>query len=321
MDDLLARFRGGDPRALARLLTVAENASRSGRDVLASLRRDAAAAAGWVVGLTGAPGAGKSTLADAAIAVWRARGERVAVVAVDPSSPVGGGALLGDRVRMTRWAADPGVFVRSMASRGRTGGLAPAALDAVALCLAFGFDRVLLETVGVGQAEVDVIAVADTVVVALAPGQGDDIQAAKAGLMEVADVFAITKADRPEARRLAREVRDAVHLMPSLPGNWTPPVRLVAAAVTQDAPAELGAAGGVTALLDEIDAHRAHQRDGGGAAARRAARRAFEVRLRAERRLQAAVAQARAEATATDDLDAAAVALLRRAADADEPGW
>jgi LAO/AO transport system kinase len=229
-----ARFLAGDARALARGLSWLEAGDPRGQRLLAAARAAAhgRADAVRVVGLTGAPGAGKSTLADRLIEAWRARGRRVAVLAVDPSSPYSGGALLGDRVRMTRWAGDDGVFVRSMASRGRTGGLAPGALDALALLAAFGFDVVLLETVGVGQAEVDVAAVADTTIVALAPGQGDDVQAAKAGLMEIADVFALTKADRPEAERLARDVRDAIGLRDAVGAPrsaWRPALVAVAA--------------------------------------------------------------------------------------------
>ncbi len=153
----------------------------------------------WVVGLTGAPGAGKSTLAAALVGLLRGAGQKVAVLAVDPSSPLSGGALLGDRVRMQAWATDPNVFVRSMASRGATGGLAPATPDAVRVLAACGWPWVLVETVGVGQAEIDVREVADTTVVVVAPGWGDDVQAEKAGLFEVADVFVVNKADRPGA--------------------------------------------------------------------------------------------------------------------------
>jgi LAO/AO transport system kinase len=244
------------------------------------------AGAGRVIGLTGAPGVGKSTLADRLIEAWRARGERVAVLAVDPSSPYGGGALLGDRVRMTRWAGDAGVFVRSMASRGRTGGLAPAALEALALLHAFGFDVVLLETVGVGQAEVDVAAVADTTVVAVAPGLGDDVQAAKAGLMEIADVFALTKADRPGAEHLARDLRDTIGLRDAVgvaAEAWRPALVVVAAgAAAADLPPTVAADGGVAELLGAIEAHGAHLRRSGEDRGRRAARDRLAAGLRAQ---------------------------------------
>jgi LAO/AO transport system kinase len=322
------RFLAGDVRALARALTHAEGSSAGARAAVAELRRRTAGRQARVVGVTGAPGAGKSTLVDRLVAAWRARGARVAVLAVDPSSPYSGGALLGDRVRMTRWSHDPHVFVRSMASRGRTGGLAAAALDALALLEGFGFDVVLLETVGVGQAEVDVVAVADSVVVALAPGQGDDIQAAKAGLMEVADVFALTKADRPDASRLAREVRDAVALRPVDPGGWAPAVVPVAVGAAEAGVAGLGPDAGLGALMAAVDAHDAHRRRGAGAT-RRAARARFEVVVRAEARLRRAAARAAdvdvvgAGASAPDapagDVEAGATALLRAAADGD--GW
>jgi len=207
------------------------------------------------------------------------RGWRVGVLAIDPSSPVSGGVLLGDRIRLTRWAKDDGVFVRSMASRGRTGGLAPTVLDALALMTAFGFDLLLLETVGVGQAEVDVAAVVDTTVVALAPGLGDDVQAAKAGLMEIADVYALTEADLPGAVRLAADVRESLDLRAAAAGraaagsseasSWRLPV--VALAVARGAterPEGFAADGGVGALLAALDAHAAHL-EGVGAARRR----------------------------------------------------
>ncbi|MFO8148824.1 MAG: methylmalonyl Co-A mutase-associated GTPase MeaB [Trueperaceae bacterium] len=298
-DAWLTRFLAGDARALARGLSWLEAADPRGAALLIGARsatRERADAA-RIIGLTGAPGAGKSTLADRLIEAWRARGERVAVLAVDPSSPYSGGALLGDRVRMTRWASDAGVFVRSMASRGRTGGLAPATLDALALLAAFGFDVVLLETVGVGQAEVDVAAVADTTVVALPPGQGDDVQAAKAGLMEIADVFALTKADRPEAERLAREVRASLleHAAPALRDAvgspvavWRPALVMVAAGVAAaDLPPTVAADGGVGELLDAIEAHAEHLRRSGEDHERRAARARLAVGLRAQAVVQA----------------------------------
>ncbi len=321
-DDLIERFFAGDVRALARALTRAEAGDATGRALVGACRRRAGERRARVVGVTGAPGAGKSTLVDRLVGAWRDRGARVAVLAVDPSSPFTGGALLGDRVRMTRWSADPGVFVRSMASRGRTGGLAPTALDALTLLEAFGFDVVLLETVGVGQAEVDVVAVADSVVVAIAPGQGDDVQAAKAGLMEIADVFALTKADRPDAPQLAREVRDALALRPAGAGDWTPMVVPLAAGAASAAPAEVGPDGGVPALATALDAHARQQATSGGDARRRAARHHFEVLVRAERRLRRAAGDAAGDVGAGEapaDPEAEAVALLRRAAERD--GW
>ncbi len=319
--DLIERFVAGDVRALARALTRVEAGDTQGRAFAGAVRRRTEGRHARVIGVTGAPGAGKSTLVDRLVGVWRARDARVAVLAIDPSSPFTGGALLGDRVRMTRWSGDPGVFVRSMASRGRTGGLAPTALDALALLEAFGFDVVLLETVGVGQAEVDVVAVADTVLVALAPGQGDDVQAAKAGLMEIADVFALTKADRPDAPQLAREVRDALALRPSEAGGWTPAVVRLAAGASA-APPDLGPDGGVPALVAVLDAHAHHQAATGAGAARRAARHRFEVLVRAEARLRRAAADPHEVLGDRDavgeDLDDEARALLRRAA---ADGW
>lgn len=172
--------------------------------------------------MTGAPGAGKSTLAAALVGFLTAAGERVAVLAVDPSSPVSGGALLGDRVRMQARATDPRVFVRSMASRGATGGLAPATAEAVGVLAAAGWPSVLLETVGVGQAEVDVAEVADTTVVLVAPGWGDDVQAEKAGLLEVADVLVVNKADQPSAAEARSHLENMLALAPS--HDWRPPV-------------------------------------------------------------------------------------------------
>lgn len=177
-----------------------------------------------MIGLTGSPGGGKSSLADRMVEAYRADGLRVAVIAVDPTSPYSGGAILGDRVRMTRWHADDGVFVRSMATRGQLGGLAAATLRIAALLDAAGYDRVLIETVGVGQSEVDVAAVADTTVLVMTPAGGDAVQAFKAGVMEVADLFVINKADLPGADRLQREVRVAQGLAEPEPDAWTAPV-------------------------------------------------------------------------------------------------
>jgi LAO/AO transport system kinase len=220
------------------------------------------AAPAWVVGLTGAPGAGKSTLAAALVSLLRKADERVAVLAVDPSSPLSGGALLGDRVRMQSWATDPGVFVRSMASRGVPGGLAPSAPDAVRLLRGAGWPWVLVETVGVGQGEVDVAAVADTTVMLVTPGWGDDLQAEKAGVLEVADVFVVNKADRPGAAEARGHLEGMLDLgAGDAVETWRPPVIEVVATT--------GA--GVAELWSAVGHHRAWraagsvpERGGGG---------------------------------------------------------
>lgn len=202
---LAAAALAGDRRALARLLTAVENRTPVAE---AALRRlHPAAGRAHLVGVTGAPGAGKSTLVAALIGELRAAGRSVAVVAVDPSSPITGGALLGDRVRMQAYAADDGVFIRSMASRGHAGGLAASSVAAATVLDAAGFDVILLETVGTGQSEVEVAAAADTTVVLEAPEMGDEVQAIKAGLLEVADIVVVNKGDRPGAQRTAAELR------------------------------------------------------------------------------------------------------------------
>ena len=194
----------GETRAIARAISLAENGSSSSAELLARIAERTGRA--YVVGVTGPPGAGKSTLVDRLTARWRQGGQRVGILAVDPSSPYSGGAILGDRVRMQAHAADAGVFIRSMAARGHTGGLARATADAVGVLDAADFDPIIIETVGVGQAEVDIVRVADVTVVVLVPGSGDDIQALKAGLMEAGDLFVVNKADREGAHRAVASI-------------------------------------------------------------------------------------------------------------------
>jgi LAO/AO transport system kinase len=259
--ELAAAATSGDRRALARLLTAVENRTLVAEAALRILYPKAGKA--HLVGITGAPGAGKSTLVAALIAVARAAGRPVAVVAVDPSSPITGGALLGDRVRMQSYAADDGVFIRSMASRGHAGGLAATSAAAAAVLDAAGFDLVLLETVGTGQSEVEVAAAADTTVVLEAPEMGDEVQAIKAGLLEVADIVVVNKGDRPGAQRTAAQLRAMLSLGvdTSAPaaaadtgGRARPkaPEVLVTTAPTGE---------GVAALLRALDAHRAGRRE------------------------------------------------------------
>jgi GTPase len=255
--------RAGDRRAIARLLTAVENHTAVAEQALRLLYPQAGRA--HLVGITGPPGAGKSTLVAALIAELRKSGRTVAVVAVDPSSPITGGALLGDRVRMQSYASDDGVFIRSMASRGHAGGLAATSTSAAAVLDASGFDIVLLETVGTGQSEVEVAAAADTTVVLEAPEMGDEVQAIKAGLLEVADIVVVNKGDRPGAQRTAAQLR-AMLTPPGEAGREAAlhakrPEVLVTTAMTGD---------GVPELLTALDRHH----DDGAADAAPAARRA-----------------------------------------------
>jgi LAO/AO transport system kinase len=261
---LLERLRAGDPRAVARLISLVEDGDREQlRDAAEALNPLAGRA--QVIGLTGAPGVGKSTLAAALVAGWRRAGRTVGVLAVDPSSPFTGGALLGDRVRMQRHALDDGVYIRSMATRGHLGGLAWATPQAVRVLDAAGCEVVLVETVGVGQAEVEVAGLADTTLVALAPGFGDAVQVAKAGILEVADVFVVNKADRDGAEVVARDLRQMLHLGEARP--WQVPVVMTAA--------ERG--DGVEQLDQAIAAHLAHLESSGELERRRRRRAAREV--------------------------------------------
>jgi LAO/AO transport system kinase len=214
--DTVQRVLSGDVRALARAISVVEENARGSAALLSGVFPHTGQAT--VIGVTGSPGSGKSSLVDRLVASFRQQGKRVGVVAVDPSSAYSGGAILGDRVRMQGHAEDQGVFIRSMASRGHLGGLSRAASDAVDLLDAAGYDPVLIETVGVGQDEVEVARAADVVTVVLVPGMGDDIQAIKAGILEIADLFVINKADRPGADKVAAELDAMMALVPSSAG-------------------------------------------------------------------------------------------------------
>ena len=240
---LLDKARAGDVRALARLLSLVEDESPLVRSVIKDLLPDTGRAR--IIGLTGAPGVGKSTVTGALVGAFRADGARVAVLAIDPTSPFTGGALLGDRIRMQDHAVDDQVFIRSMASRGHLGGLATSTPQAIRVLDAAGFDPILVETVGVGQAEVAIASLADSVAVLLAPGMGDAIQAAKAGILEVADLFVVNKADKPDSQQVIRDLRTMIALAERGHGDWKPPI-VSTVAVKGD---------GIDELVSRLDEH------------------------------------------------------------------
>ena len=242
-DDTLDKARAGDTRALARLLSLVEDESPAVRSVIKDLLP--ATGGARIIGLTGSPGVGKSTVTSALVGAFRAAGRTVAVLAVDPTSPFSGGALLGDRIRMQEHAADEGVFIRSMASRGHLGGLAASTPQAIRVLDAAGFELIIIETVGVGQAEVAIASLADSVVVLLAPGMGDAIQAAKAGILEVADLFVVNKADKPDVQQVVRDLRNMVALADRDDGDWKPPI--VSTTATK--------AEGIGELTERLDQH------------------------------------------------------------------
>jgi GTPase len=271
--ELVEAARGGDRGAVARLISMVEEGGEAAREVGRATYPLSGQA--FTVGVTGAPGAGKSTLTDRLISRARAQGQEVGVLAVDPSSPFSGGALLGDRARMQEHATDPGVFIRSMATRGHLGGLALATPEAIRVLDATGRPLVLVETVGAGQTEVEVAGAADTTVVVLNPGWGDALQANKAGLLEAADIFVINKADRAGVGETERDLEFMLHLSSS-PDGWTPPI-IRAVATTGE---------GTDELWDAIARHRAFLDEHGLLERRRARRLAQELREIVARRLE-----------------------------------
>ncbi len=279
--ELVEQARAGSGRAVARLISLVEDDSPRLREVMALLAPHSGSA--MSVGLTGSPGVGKSTTTAALVAAYRRRGSRIGVLAVDPSSPFSGGALLGDRVRMQDVALDPGVYIRSMATRGHLGGLSRATPQALRVLDAAGCDLVLIETVGVGQSEVEVAGLADTTVVLLAPGMGDGIQAAKAGILEVGDIFSVNKADRDGADATVREIQHMLGLGERrAPGEWRPPV-VKTVAMQGD---------GIDELVEAIDKHQAWLAETGELRERRVLRAASEVEAIALAALRARMGQA-----------------------------
>jgi LAO/AO transport system kinase len=298
VDDLVARARDGESRAVARLVSMVEDASPQLREVMAALTPYAGRA--QVVGLTGSPGVGKSTTTNALVKELRAAGHRVGVLAVDPSSPFSGGALLGDRVRMQDHATDPEVFIRSMASRGHLGGLSWTTPQALRVLDAAGFDVVLVETVGVGQSEVEVAGLADTTVVLMAPGLGDGIQAAKAGILEIGDVYVVNKADRDGAEQVRRELRSAVALGDRPEGAWKPPIVLTVAQSGR----------GLDELVKELERHRAWLEESGELTRRRARRAREEIEAIAVAALRERWEHVSGSHRSRADLDALAEAVV-----------
>jgi LAO/AO transport system kinase len=272
---LIAAARAGDPRALARLVSLVENASGELRQVMKLIAPLTGQA--QVIGLTGSPGVGKSTVTAALVRTYRAAGQRVGVLAIDPTSPFSGGALLGDRVRMQEHATDDGVFIRSMASRGQLGGLSGATPQALRILAAAAFDVILIETVGVGQAEVEIASTADTTLVVVAPGMGDSIQAAKAGILEIADIFVVNKSDRPGAQEAVRDLRTMLAMARYGADDWKPPI----------VSATASAGDGIADLADAIGRHLSWLTESGERDRRRSARARDEISAIAVTQLRA----------------------------------
>ncbi|GAA2363548.1 transporter [Catellatospora methionotrophica] len=279
--ELVAGARQGEARAVARLITYVESGAAALAEIAAMLAPTAGDA--LVVGLTGSPGVGKSTTTNELVRAYRAAGKRVAVLAIDPSSPYTGGAILGDRIRMQDHATDPGVYIRSMSSRGHLGGLSAATPAAVRVLAGVGFDVVLVETVGVGQAEVEIASLADTTLVLLAPGMGDAIQAVKAGILEIADIFVINKADRDGVEATHRDIQGMIALGGSDrgPGDWRPRVVRAVAARAE----------GIDGIIDAIEEHRTWLVDTEQLTVRRRRRAAAEIEALALGQLRARFAE------------------------------
>jgi LAO/AO transport system kinase len=284
----------GNRRALARGITIAETGGAAARELLGALYASTGRA--HIVGLTGAPGAGKSTLVNALALYWRRAGKTIGIIAVDPTSPFTGGAILGDRIRMQPLGGDAGIFIRSMASRGRLGGIARATGDTIDLLDAAGFDVVLVETVGAGQGEVEIANAAHTTVVIEVPGMGDDVQAIKAGILEIADIFVVNKADREGADATIRQLRAMLHLGGPPRGGWEPPI--VPAVALRDQ--------GIADVAAAIERHLEHLQANGGLAEQQRQRAAREFQLIAQ---EAALERARARVS-----DAGWDALVERIA-------
>lgn len=294
-EELARGVLAGQPRPIGRAISEVERDSGAVPDILRLLFAETGRAR--ILGITGPPGAGKSTLVQRLAQAYRKRGVRVGIVAVDPSSPFTGGAILGDRIRMSEIYTDPGVFIRSMATRGALGGLARATSDAVDVLDAAGFEVILVETVGVGQDEVDIVRAADTIAVVLVPGQGDDIQAIKAGILEIADVFIVNKADREGADRAVAEL--SMMLDVSEPKPWRPPI------VKTSAPSGTGVGDAIAAL----ERHGDYLRESGEGAARRTLRARTRLLSLLSDRFRRAVEE---RALAPDGLEEAVQSVLGR---------
>jgi LAO/AO transport system kinase len=256
IQQLVSRIRAGELRALSRAISTVENRTRESTELLKALFPFSGNA--LLIGLTGAPGAGKSTLVDQVAREYRKQGKTIGIVAVDPTSPFSGGAILGDRIRMQSHHADKGIYIRSMATRGSLGGLASTTADVATVLDASGRDLVMIETVGVGQDEVDIVRLADVTIVVLVPGMGDDVQTIKAGIMEIADIFVINKSDREGAERVEREIR-AMQSLAARHDDWTPPIVKTVASEGS----------GITDLVGAIEKYRGYLDQSGRAQARR----------------------------------------------------